>query len=70
MGPVEEISEIPYSGFYPRLHDQRRERLEALVDYLETYLECGARRLGEIRNLAGFRQFSPRRLDWSRPGAG
>lgn len=53
----EKINEILYSGFYPCLHDQKLESLEALGDYFETDIERDARRIGEIRNLAGFRRF-------------
>ena len=57
VGSSEEISEIPYSGFYPRLHDQRLESLEALGDYFEAHVERGVRRIGEIRDLTGFQHF-------------
>lgn len=57
VGSSEEISEIPYSGFYPRLHDQRLEPLEALGNYFETHVERGVRRIGEIRDLTGFQHF-------------
>lgn len=56
-GASEEFNEILYSGFYPRLHDQELEPLEALGDYFETYVERDVRRIGEIRNLTGFQRF-------------
>ena len=56
-GASEEVNEILYSGFYPRLHDQGLEPLEALGDYFETYVERDVRRIGEIRNLTGFQRF-------------
>ena len=46
-----------YSGFYPRILDQRLEPRQALGDYFETYVERDVRRMGEIRNLSSFRRF-------------
>ena len=51
------IDEILYSGFYPRILDQRLEPHQALGDYFETYVERDVRRMGEIRNLSSFRRF-------------
>ena len=51
------IDEILYSGFYPRIHDQKLEPRQALGDYFETHVERDVRRIGEIRNLPGFRRF-------------
>ena len=51
------IDEILYSGFYPRIHDRKLEPRQALGDYFETYVERDVRRIGEIRNLPGFRRF-------------
>ena len=52
------INDILYSGFYPRILDQGLEPRQALGDYVETYVERDVRRLGEIRNLSGFRLFA------------
>ena len=49
--------EIIYSGFYPRVLDQRLEPRQALGDYFETYVERDVRRLGGVRNLSSFRRF-------------
>ena len=51
------VDDILYSGFYPRIHDQKLEPRQALGDYFETYVERDVRRLGEIRNLSSFRRF-------------
>ena len=51
------VDEILYSGFYPRIHDRKLEPRQALGDYFETYVERDVRRIGEIRNLPGFRRF-------------
>ena len=52
------INDILYSGFYPRILDQGLDPRQALGDYVETYVERDVRRLGEIRNLSGFRLFA------------
>lgn len=56
-GASEDMNDILYSGFYPRIHDQGLEPRQALGDYLETYVERDVRRVGEIRNLSSFRRF-------------
>lgn len=56
-GASEKVDDILYSGFYPRIHDQKLEPRQALGDYFETYVERDVRRIGEIRNLSAFRRF-------------
>ena len=56
-GASDDIDEVLYSGFHPRIHDRKLEPRQALGDYLETYVERDVRRIGEIRNLSGFRRF-------------
>ena len=56
-GAGNSVDDIIYSGFYPRIVDQRLDPRQALADYFETYVERDVRRLGEIRNLASFRRF-------------
>ena len=51
------IDAMLYSGFYPRILDQRLEPRQALGDYIETYVERDVRRMGEVRNLSSFRRF-------------
>ena len=58
IGTGDAINDILYSGFYPRILDQGLEPRQALGDYVETYVERDVRRLGEIRNLSGFRLFA------------
>ena len=58
MGAGDAMDDIIYSGFYPRILDQGLEPHQALGDYFETYVERDVRRLGEIRNLSGFRRFA------------
>ena len=56
-GASESVDDILYSGFYPRIHDQKLEPRQALGDYFETYVERDVRQIGEIRNLSSFRRF-------------
>ena len=58
IGASGAINDILYSGFYPRILDQGLDPRQALGDYVETYVERDVRRLGEIRNLSGFRLFA------------
>ena len=51
------IDDIPYSGFYPRVHDRKLEPRQALGDYLETCVERDVRWIAEVRNPANFRRF-------------
>ena len=46
-----------YSGFYPRIHDQRLNPTQALGDYFETYVERDVRQISAIRNLSAFERF-------------
>ena len=56
-GASNNINDILYSGFYPRIHNKQRNSSQTLGDYLESYVERDVRRIGEIRNLSGFRKF-------------
>ena len=57
MGASDDVDDILYSGFYPRIFDQKLDPRQALGDYFETYVERDVRRLGGIRNLSTFRRF-------------
>ncbi len=56
-GASEAVDDLLYSGFYPRILDQKLDPWQALGDYFETYVERDVRRIGEIRNLSNFRCF-------------
>ena len=56
-GASDAVEEILYSGCYPRIHDQGLSPTQALADYLVTYVERDAQRIGGIRDLAAFRRF-------------
>ncbi len=51
------VDNMLFTGFYPRIHDQRLDPHQALGDYFETYVERDLRQIGEIRNLGSFRRF-------------
>ena len=57
IGAIDAVDDIIYTGFYPRILDHGLDPRQALGDYFETYVERDVRRLGEIRNLSGFRRF-------------
>ena len=48
---------LVHAGFYPRIHDQGLDPVQALGDYFETYVERDVRQISEIRNLSTFRKF-------------
>lgn len=56
-GASNEVDDILFSGFYPRIHDQGLDPHQALGDYFETYVERDVRQIGEIRNLSSFQRF-------------
>ena len=56
-GASNDVNDILFSGFYPRILDQGLNPRQALGDYFETYVERDVRRLGGIRDLSGFRRF-------------
>jgi uncharacterized protein len=51
------IEALLYTGFYPRIHDQKIAPTQALADYFETYVERDLRQLSELRNLSTFQRF-------------
>ena len=51
------IEEILYTGFYPRIFDQRLQPSEVYSDCFSTYVERDVRQLAEIRNISSFERF-------------
>jgi hypothetical protein len=51
------VEEMLFTGFYPRIYDQRLDPTQALGDYFESYVERDVRQLSEIRNLSTFQSF-------------
>ena len=56
-GGSEDIDDILFSGFYPRIHDHGLDPGQALGDYYETYVERDVRRLSNVRELGRFHRF-------------
>ncbi len=57
LNPLHDIDTLLYTGFYPRIYDQRINPTQALADYFETYVERDLRQLSELRNLSVFQRF-------------
>lgn len=57
LDPSPDIDVLLYTGFYPRIYDQRINPTQALSDYFETYIERDLRQLSELRNLSAFQRF-------------
>jgi len=57
MGGRDEVDEVLYSGFYPRIFDHDLDPRQALGDYFETYVERDIHRLGGVGDLSTFRRF-------------
>lgn len=57
VGAFDVVDDILYTGGYPRIHDHRLDPTQALADYLVTYVERDAQRIGGIRDLTAFRRF-------------
>jgi predicted AAA+ superfamily ATPase len=55
--PAQDLDTLLYTGFYPRIYDQRINPTQALADYFETYVERDLRQLSELRNLSAFQRF-------------
>jgi predicted AAA+ superfamily ATPase len=60
---VEELSgrvnldHLLLTGFYPRIWDQRLDPVQALSDYITTYIERDLRKISQIHDLALFEKF-------------
>lgn len=52
-----ELDDLLYSGFYPRIYDQKLDPTQAMADYFETYVERDLRQLAQIKNLNLFQKF-------------
>jgi predicted AAA+ superfamily ATPase len=57
LSTMNTMESILFTGFYPRIHDQRIPPTQALADYFETYVERDLRQLSELRNLSTFQRF-------------
>ena len=57
MDAAEDVDEILFTGFYPRIHDQGLDPRLAHSDYFETYVERDVSRLANVRASVEFRNF-------------
>ncbi|MCC7141378.1 MAG: ATP-binding protein [Candidatus Eisenbacteria bacterium] len=64
--PARPVWEILWTGFYPRIHDQRLDPTDWLESYLRSYIERDLRDQLRVMNLATFERFV--RLAASRTG--
>lgn len=53
----EELNEILFTGFYPRIFDQHLEPMEAMAYYCSTYLERDVRSIVNVRDMNRFQTF-------------
>lgn len=51
------IDEVLYSGFYPRIHDQKIKPVNFHSAYLSTYLERDVRQISKVHDLSLFQKF-------------
>ena len=51
------LDEVMWTGFYPRIHDERLNAADSLAFYVSTYLERDVREVENVRNLRGFSTF-------------
>ena len=56
-GASENVDDVLFSGFYPRIVDQGLNPRQALESYFNTYVERDVQRLGGIRDPSSFRRF-------------
>ena len=54
---VPELAGTLLKGFYPRIHDQKLDPLQALADYISTYVERDLRQLAAVQDLQRFEHF-------------
>ncbi|MBF0407500.1 MAG: ATP-binding protein [Candidatus Riflebacteria bacterium] len=52
-----DIDRLILTGFYPRIHDQKLDPVQALGDYIETYVERDLRQLINLKDLNLFEKF-------------
>jgi len=55
--PKEDLYEMLFTGFYPRIHDRGLEPQEWLQDYLRSYIERDVRLISNIGSMETFERF-------------
>lgn len=53
----DDIFEVLFKGFFPRIHDKNLSPQDWLADYLQTYIEKDVRQLTNVSDLETFRRF-------------
>ena len=51
------LNEVMWTGFYPRIYNERLNAADSLAFYVSTYLERDVREVENVRNLRGFSTF-------------
>ncbi len=51
------LDQVLYTGFYPRIYDQKLNPTEAMRNYLESYVQRDVREIVNIKNLSSFQKF-------------
>lgn len=57
IAPHLDPDQLIYTGFYPRIWDQQLEPVQALSDYITTYVERDLRKVSQIHNISLFERF-------------
>ncbi len=55
--PARSLDETLFHGFYPRIHDAGLDPVQALGDYVETYVQRDLRLMANVHNLSLFVKF-------------
>lgn len=55
--PMDQLYDLLWTGFYPRIHDRKIDSYKWLENYLLTYIERDVRSLLNVRNLSLFEKF-------------
>ncbi|HRW58214.1 MAG TPA: ATP-binding protein [Chlamydiales bacterium] len=54
---IDNIEQLLFNGFYPRIYNQNLEPQEWLANYIQTYIERDVRSLKNIKDLSSFQRF-------------
>jgi uncharacterized protein len=52
-----DLADCIFTGFYPRVHDQRLDPSQALADYFSTYVDRDLRQFSAVHDLQRFERF-------------
>ena len=54
---LQRLDNVLYSGFYPRIHDQKMKPVNFHSSYISTYLERDVRQISKVHDLSLFQKF-------------